>query len=140
MLPLARCPPPTHTHLHRLSVLLSRGCGRLSRGFCTALEGAGDRRVMTRTFHCEHSHSPSNWKKSQNESGLAMGSGLSSMESCDGLYVVTPLGTREKKFSNVSLVPVSLERTMESVIHCSRGLSRASSYCVFVYVCSQCME
>ncbi len=72
---------------------------------------------------------PSNWKKSQNESGLAIGSRVSCMGSCEGLYVDTPLGTREKKFSSASRVPVSLERTMESVIHCSNGLSRASSYC-----------
>ncbi len=76
---------------------------------------------------------PSIWKKSQNESGLEMGSGFSGMGCCDGLYVDTPLGTREKKFSKVSSVPVSLERTIESVMHCSSGLSQASSYCV----CSQ---
>ncbi len=62
-----------------------------------------------------------------------MGSGFSGIGCCDGLYVDTPLGTREKKFSNVSSVPVSLERTIESVMHCSSGLSQASSYCV----CSQ---
>ena len=88
--------------------------------------------VQNCIVYCIISDIPSNWKNSAKQSGLEIGVGSSGMVCCVGLYVETPLGTREKKFSSVSRVPVSLDLTMESEIHCSSGLSRASSYCVSI--------
>lgn len=75
-------------------------------------------------------HKPMTLKKSLKESGLEIGRGsLSSGMLCWGWTLGTPLGTREKRLPPRLDKLVSLARTMESVIHCSRGLSRASWYC-----------
>lgn len=74
-------------------------------------------------------NSPMTLKKSLKESGLEIGwrEVSSGMEAGGVLLVGTPLGTREKKLSRLGRPP-SLLRTMESEMHCSKGLSRASSY------------